>query len=268
MKQFLHLVRFQMLATPFVWFMPFAVGVPQFFILFQRSDYHPDLDSVLQVQNLFMTAILGLWMLAPEMAQSRGTGNPSQFGGTEFILTRAVDRPVVYRARAACLYLLVFLIPLIACGHALTSPDLKISAGSKMEKAEVLRSVPAAREEPRTGRGAPAILLPRGNVLVEEWHFWMFALAAAIVQVILILLHPLRYRLFFFYAVFMTAIFVPLFGILFWNLRHIGHDQLMSTNERLFFLFTRHPLPFWLLTAAAIILVQLWCELRFARQEQ
>jgi len=207
--------------------------------------------------------MIGMWALAPEMAQRWGV-NSGWSSGTEFLLTRAIDRPVLYRSRAAYFYLLVFLMPLVSLLYSLGSPDLKATEYSKPAQQECLSHVPGSALEPNpSGSLSPLISIPRGKVLVAEWYFWMFAASALIAQALLLLLYSFKHRSFIFYALFTSAAFVPLFIDL-----HRTHAETTPHLEHFFFFFAAHQPLFWILTALLFIFAQLWCERRFACQEQ
>jgi hypothetical protein len=261
-KQFWALLKFQTTINPFVWFLLLAFGGPLFFMEDFSSSYHPNLPSQLMTQNLFMVAMAGLWIIAPEMAQPWGTTGWSS--GTEFLLTRAIDRPVLYRAKAAFLYFFVLLTPMVSVAYSLKHPDLKATEYSAIAQKECLSHVPGAVLEPNpNGSKSPLIVIPQGNVLVEEWHFWMFAASAFGIQVLLLTIYPSKHRTFIFYAIFMIGIFVPL-----WINLHSSRQETLPSMERLFFNFAAHQTVFWVLTAFALILGQFWCERRFASLEQ
>jgi hypothetical protein len=262
MKQFWALLKFQTTINPFVWFLLLAFGGPLFFMGDFSSSYHPNLPSQLMIQNLFMVGLAGLWIIVPEIAQPWGTTGWSS--GTEFLLTRAIDRPILYRAKAAFLYFLVLLTPLVSIAYSLKNPDLKVTEYSSAAQKECLSHVPGATLEPNpSGNRSPLIAIPRGNVLIEEWHFGMFATSAFSVQVLLLLIYPLKHRTFIFYAIFMGGVFVP-----FWINLHSSRQETLPYMEHLFFTFAAHQVPFWMLTALALLLGQFWCERRFATIEQ
>jgi len=91
----------------------------------------------------------------------------------------------------------------------------------------------------------------------------MFLVALFAVQALILVLYPFKYRLWIFWSLLMSSIFVPLFI----DLHHI-RDQTPPHMESLFFLFAAHQAAFWILTALTLILGQLWCERRFAQLEQ
>jgi hypothetical protein len=227
------------------------------------SSYHPNLSSLLLAQNLFFVGFLGSFVLAPEKFQFGGA-NAASSSGTEFLLTRAIDRPMLYRSKAAFFYFLILLFPLVTVFYALKNPDLKVTEYSTEAQHLCLHNVPGSILEPNpSGSRSPLISIPRGNVLIEEWHFGQFIISALIVQALILLLYPFKYRLWIFYALVMSFIFAPLFT----DLHHI-REGTPSQMERLFFSFAAHQSVFWILIALALILGQLWCERRFSRMEQ
>jgi hypothetical protein len=263
-KQFWSLFKFQTTVNPFIWFMPVAFGAPFLITGNFPSSYHPNLSSLLTVQNLFFVGIFGAFVLAPERFLSGATSPAWSSSGTEFLLTRAIDRPLLYRSKAAFFYILVLLMPLIALLQSFKNPDLKVTEYSDVAQQQCLSHVPGSFLEPDPdGSSSPFIVIPQGKILIEEWHFWLFIISVLVVQALILLLYPLRYRLWFFYAIFLSFIFVP--DLI--DLHHI-RDELPSHMERLFFSFAAHQTAFWILAALALILGQFWCERRFARLEQ
>ena len=261
-KQFWILFKFQTAINPFIWFMVFALMSPLLFTYNFPNSYQ-NLSSLLTIQNLFFVGIIGMWALTPEMAQRWGT-NTGWSSGTEFLLTRAIDRPALYRSRAAYFYLLILLMPMASLLYSLKNPDLKVTEYSKSAQQECLNHVAGSTLEPNpSGNRFPLISISRGNVMVSEWYFWIVAVTAFGVQILLLLLQPLKHRLFIFYALFLSSVFVPLF---------VSLSQIRTETppymEQLFFSFAAHQFLFWILTALALLLGQLWCERRFARQEQ
>ena len=267
-KQFWALFKFQTTVNPFILFMPLVFGIPLLIPLLTSSltkSYHAPLETQLMIQNLFFVGFFGVMLIAPEKFQFGGSNVSSAYFGTEFLLTRAIDRPVLYRAKATLLYLLVLIIPLLTILHSLKEPDLIVDEYSKPVQQECLRQVPGSTLMPAESKKSPrdTISIPRGNVLVTEWQFWSFLVTAIALQLLLALLYPFKYGKFVLWLLFFGMIFVPMFA----EVHSIG-NQTVSLYETLFFSFSAHQLLFWSLTASALILTQLWCERRFARFEQ
>jgi len=264
-KQFLTLFKFQATTNPFIFFLLFGFDAPLFipYLLGENiGNYHASLSSLLFVQNLFMLALAGLFILAPEMG-SPGANNPMA-AGTDFLLTRAIDRPILYRARVAFLYFLVLVIPLLNLAYTLRNPGLMVTEYSKVAQQLCLHFVPGTSLVPDpSGNRWPLISMVNGNVLIESWHVWIFAMATLAVQPVLLLLYPLKHRLFIFYALFVGAIF----GMLFFQFHHL-RDSMPSFTERLFFAFAAHTGLFWVFTVLIFMGIQFLCERRFASMEQ
>src|ERR1700678_754500 len=109
-RQFWALWKFQAASNPYVLFMALAFGMPFFipFIFRSRSDFLPHLDYLLSDQDMLVVG-LGLcafMVLAPDAMGARAS-NAIGATGIEFLLTRAVDRYLVFRARSFFFYLLI-----------------------------------------------------------------------------------------------------------------------------------------------------------------
>lgn len=266
-KQFWTLLKFQPSINPFIFFMPLMFAMPLYMKYFTGSiahDYHPSLDLLLSNQNLFFVGFIGAMWLAPEVLQL-GAANLMWYTGTEFLLTRAVDRHILYRARVAFFYFLILVVPLATFLFALKNPDLQIAEYHKISHQQILNQISGSIPAPTDKHGrSEEITIPNGNVLVEAWHLWIFLLTAIGTQVLIFLLYPLKYRRFIFWGIYIGIIFIPLFSIR----SSASMDEKLSPNESLFLSFAAHQFLFWILMALALVLGQLWCERRFARLEQ
>jgi hypothetical protein len=226
------------------------VSFQSFFRFFQQSES-------------FFVGIFGSMVLAPEKFQFGAANLTSSYFGSEFLLTRSIDRPVLYRAKAAVLYLLVLSLPFIAIIYSLNKPNLIVDEYSKVVQQQCLAAVPASVLIPSSKKNPqPLISIPRGNVLVAEWQLWVMLIAAITLQLFILILYPFKYGRVVFWVLYFGLILVPLF-----DLTHLGKDE-ATVNEQLFFSFTAHQTALWILTALVFIFTQLWCERRFARLEQ
>jgi hypothetical protein len=262
MKQFWALFRFQTTVNPFIWFMPIAFGLP---LMFQSNFlllYSPNLSSLLPVQNLFFVGFFTAMILAPEKFQFGSTSNAWN-SGTEFLLTRAIDRPLLYRSKVFFLYIIILLAPLANVLHSSKNPDLKVTEYSNEARQQCLKSVPGSiLESNPNGSRSPLISIPRGNVLIEKWHFWLFLISALGGQALILLLYPFKRAIWIFYAIVMSSVFLPFFDF------HHLRDETPTLLQRVFFPFAAHQWAFWILTVLAVMLGQLWAERRYARLEQ
>jgi len=74
-KQFWALFKFQSTINPFIYFFPLVFGVPLLIPLMHSSfgkDYHPSLDTLLMIQNLFFVGMIGAMLVSPEKYQFGG----------------------------------------------------------------------------------------------------------------------------------------------------------------------------------------------------
>jgi hypothetical protein len=268
-KQLWALFKFQTTINPALWFMPLAFGLPIFLPMMMVTthvkNYHSDFFSLFMNQNIFFVGIFGVMVMAPERFQYGAAGVTAAYSGGEFLLTRAIDRFVLYRSKAALLFILVLLLPLISILISLGEPDLVVDEYSKVVRQECLAQVPGSALVPDSASKRPSTLvaIPRGNVLVAEWQFASFLITALALQLLILLLYPLKFAKWVFWAVFFGLVFVPSI----YAIHTIGKNT-PSTNERLFFWFAAHPALFWGGLAIAFVLCQLWCERRYAALEQ
>ena len=264
-KQFWSLLKFQGTVNPFMWIMPLALGAP-YFLTSHLNFGSPSLDLILPVQNLFFVGILGVLMIAPERFQY-GATNAAWSAGTEYILTRAVDRTVVYRTRVALLYLMVLVFPLVAFVQATKNPDLQVREYSEKERQQCLASIPGSALVPNPrypgNKDLQLIAIPHGKLLVEGWHLWMFLASALWVQALILFLYARRFRTAIYYIVILTSFLGPMFLML----SNIGSKKIPSIDQAFFF-FAKHQMAIWILTALALVICQRWFERWFARLEQ
>jgi hypothetical protein len=266
-KQFISLFRFQSTINPAIWWMPIAFSMPLLLPLFQGSllqDYHPGFSTLLLNQNLFFVGILGSMILAPEKFQFGGANVTATYFGNEFVLTRAIDRHILYRVRAAFFYFLILTLPCLVILSSLKTPDLMVSEYSKpIQQQAVSHLAGSSLKAPDYNKTQLSLIsIPRGKVLVAEWQLWIFSASALTLQLMILILYPFRYAKIIFWIVFFAFIVVPLFDLFNW------HRDVPTMYEQAFFQFGAHQPLAWILTACLFIPAQLWCERRFAQLEQ
>jgi hypothetical protein len=203
-KQFWTLFKFHLIANPYIWFFMFSFCTPLFFI----SSANLDLDSLARNQSLIFIGFIGVMFLAPEIFGSFASNQYPLFQ-SEFLLTRAIDRTMLARAKGAGFYFLVLLVPVF--------------------------------------------------MLLLSLNAWACLSSAIVVQLLIALIYPFPYRKYVVWGLFGSAILLPLISLYF-------HAKIFAGN-RLFFLFAAHQALFWTETLFLVVLSQLWCEQRFARQE-
>jgi len=116
-KQFWTLVKYQLSVNPFILLFPAVFVVPfcvDYLFHWTPRTLHPGTDLPLDDSSLFVVIIIGSIWLVPSFLFNAANGmSLSSLSGTEFILTRAVDRHLVYRARVCLFYVIVLIYPLI-----------------------------------------------------------------------------------------------------------------------------------------------------------
>jgi hypothetical protein len=262
-KQFWALVRFQTSINPFLWIFPLSFTLP-FFVQYRDNS---SLGMLLTDYNQMMIIVMGSIVLLPEAVQFpiQQAGVSS---GTEFLLTRAVDRPLVFRARVAFYAFLVLLIPIGLVVAALQNPDVKVSEFNRTLHDAILVSVPGSTSPPPgLHNDIQPILIPGGNVLVRAWHVGTFLLTLLLTQAVIFLVQPLppRFRRILFWVVVLGVGFFPIFEPLA-MLASTLHEK-VPYYEQFFFWYAGHQVLFWVLLIAATFALQAICERRFARME-
>ncbi|MGA3172001.1 MAG: hypothetical protein ABSE62_13420 [Chthoniobacteraceae bacterium] len=267
-KQFLALLKFQVFITPlpFLVFMPFVLVMPYYIPYFlSRSvhEYHPGLDQLITNPNIFMVGIIGLMILIPEI--SRGEMYLSQWPtGTEFLLTRAVDRYLVFRARSAVFYFVLLITPLagLCAPH---DSSLQIEEYGKISHQQLLDRIPGSIAAPADKFGRLGdITIPNGITLVDSWHVWQILSLAIVIQLFAVLIYKQKYRRYILWISYIVLIYVSIFVLT----AHTPKDGSLSDDETMFLSFAAHQTLFWIVTIAALLFGQLWSERRFAGFEQ
>ena len=254
-KQFWTLVRFQVAVSPAVWVLPLALCTPLFFIW--HGD--PSLDLIILTQNLFLIVLLGALLLAPEIFTSASMSQAAGLGA-EFIRTRAVDKSVLVRAKAAFFYYVAQVAPVGVLLYSLGSPDLRVTIYSKTVRLDCLQHIAGSALVADSGGRSNLVSIPLGNVLIATWRAWEFLALAVAVQVFVYLIYPYRCRRILFWALIILTSVGPVFGTLF-------QHNTVPWDERLFFSYAAHQALFWILAAGALVIGQIWCERRFAQLE-
>jgi hypothetical protein len=262
------LMKFQAQGNPAVFVWPLAFGLPLIFIVggIYHDKYAPSLDLLLSNFNLFFIVIMGPIIVLPDYFRF-GNLTAAQTG-TEFLLTRAVDRRLVFRARALIFLGLTLVVPVALLLAALPRPDLEFMELSKPAHAMLLAQMPGSTSQ---GTGDDAflqpILIPNGNLFVRSWHVGTYLLALLFTQGFLFLAEPLprRLRNIVVWGVILSIGMAPIF-MPFTSLLSTMHDR-VSEIEVLFVWYSTHLALFWIAAVALTIALQVWCERRFVRME-
>jgi hypothetical protein len=268
-KQLRALLKFQRASNPYLWAIAAGVGAPVWASMLRGPQEFSFLGIEVLDHGLFLAAILAAYLIAPERFFIAGHG--ASTSETEFLLTRAVDRSLVYRSKVVLLYFMVMIFPLASVLIAFNSPDLTIKLYSGKLQSECLDYLPGStlKADPifgfggnpmRTIIGPTRIFIPLGEVLVAEWHVWSLLIAVTIVQALLLLLYPIRWKRVIYY----TLIFGFDLGSF---LSNFYSFDTWSLDEDLFFLYTAHQSLVWIGTLALITICHPWFERRFSQLE-
>ena len=266
-RQFWALLKFQVASKPEIILLPLVFGALYFIPFITASGRHGSntLEYLLSSQNMWLVGFLGVMLLVPEVMTSAATKG-LWATGMEFLLTRAVDRPLVFRARSALFYFIILAIPMTAFLGALKKTDLQIDEYNRTEYGQVLDHMAGSVPSAVNGEKSTTITIPNGKILVKSWCLWLFVCTAIGVQVFINLVYPLKYRRFILWGTYLAFIFFPVFLVV--NYFRSSAIESLSMRETVFFTFIAHQPFFWLATIAALLLGQLWCERRFSRFEQ
>ncbi len=211
-KQLWALVRFQLAMKPILFFLLMAGGFPYIltiigFFVSRNSKFTPPLELMMGNQTLYMAAIFAPLLLAPDLG---GPGKTNGIGasGTEFLLTRAIDRPLLFRSRSLLFFFLLLAIPLIGLVGSWNYPDLQISESNHSFYEQVLNhltgSITGAAD--KEGRNT-AITIQKGNILLALWYIWLPLGVGSISLLLLTLFRKFKYGSLFFLPLVFAMIF-------------------------------------------------------------
>lgn len=265
-KQFWALFKFQQSVNPFLILMPVIFAIPYvttYFLDLGKDNYHPSLSLLLSNPTFYLIGILAVMWLAPEILR-KGGANGLWTGGAEFMLTRAVDRRIVARSRLVFFYFIVLLVPLAVVCFSLGKPALTISEYDSTVRQQILQDVPGSTMAPKDeSKRSEAITISSGEILVSTWRLWLFLASAVVVQALIYLVYPWKYRRAVVWTLYIVIIFLPMLQIISGFGR--GHLTLSETS---FFSYATHWPWFWAAGFVALVVGQVWSERRFAAMEQ
>ena len=263
-KQLWTLLWFQLAITPGVVFLAVASGFPCIieFVLFRDTKVPTSLDLLLSSQMISLVLVFGPNLLAPDLGSS---GKINSLGAsataTEFLLTRAVDRHLLFRSRSLLFFFLLLIIPLISLATSLHHPDLKIFESNSSLYHRVMQALPGSiPEAPDIDGKLKEVFVRNGNILIGMWRIWLPLCLGVIILVFLTLARKIKYvwRLFM-PLVTALIIFYCYPSVFFRGASDAGKDGL-DLNTALFFFFATHQLFCWLIAIPALFQSLLWYE--------
>jgi len=269
-KQLWTLAKFQLAVTPGVSYLAIGSGfscIAEFvlFVLFRDSKGPTSLDLLISNQLIYFVLIFGSIWLVPNLGGGRKRQSIGA-AGTEFLLTRAVDRHLLFRSRSLLFFFLLLIIPLICFAFSLHQPGQKLFESNGSLYQRVMQELPGSMPQaPDTDGKLKYIFLPEGNILIGMWRIWS-PLFLGITTLSLLtfaqkykyvwwLFSPLGLVLVIFYC-FPTVFSHGFFGV--------ERDEL-DPNTAFFFFYATHQTLCWLIAIPALFLSLLWYE-RDARQ--
>ena len=259
-KQFWTLFKFQFVGNPSVYATPVILALP-FMTLWMMGGHYHSLDLLLMPNFTFIYAMLIFMILVPEVIQRSAYAYNT---GIELVLTRAVDRPLIYRSKTFLLFLLLLIFPFLMILHSTLQPELKITEYSKATQHYYLESLPGSTISTEGKGETPVLTIPRGNILLSEYQLWTSLALLVLIQLAITCLYPLKHRGSLLWAIYIGFMFVPALSILSPLMAKGEHG---TPNIECFLFFASHPVLFWIVAAPVFVLTQVWCERRFVNFE-
>lgn len=257
-KQLWALVWFQLAITPRVLLLAIGTGFPCImnFVLFRDTKDLTSLDLLLGNQMIYFVILLGIPLLTPD----QGNFNKSNLfrtsgSDTEFLLTRAVDRHLLYRSRSLLFFFLLLIIPLISFSVSLFHPDLKLFESNSSLYHRVMQVLPGSiPEAPDTDGKLRDIFLPNGNILIGNWRVWIslcFGVATITLWTTFKKLKSFEWILNLLGCAFLFYFCFP--RMFFHASSDTGRD-IWDLNTALFFFFATHQFFCWLIAIPSLFL--------------
>jgi len=280
-KQFWTLVKFQILVNPTVWMLPVFFLIPHL-VTYSTFAKFSSLDLLLGTSNMIFAVIFGIYVLSPESVQRKSGG--ISVSSTEFLLTRAVDRRMISRARVFIYYCFISVVPLGMWIYSYNHPDIQVFAYERNEQELILSHLPGSaavrdhmQEELHSHLSSTStardrenmdtnIMIPNGNILIQEWVLSTYVMLALGMQVIILAVSNLKYRTFFQWGLYF-ALLISMTGMPFLTILTHASKQI-SWMESSFLYFSTHQIIWWITAIVLFLLGQVWCERRFTNTEQ
>lgn len=223
-SQFWTLFRFHALASPWIWFMPLVLGFQGFI---GPTHFYGDLNTALIFFNQlsWIPLMLAAMIFLPEFFLGGAwttvqTQQQVQSFGADFVLTRAVDRPSVFRARGALFWCIIGVSIVSWIVAAAFTPgftlELSSRSGAAQNAAYYLQHLPGSFIEKTAQNGDVTIKAPFGNLQIKVL-MGATALFMSMAWVILLpLVSRLPHRRWIYWGMFVVGIlgvsFLPILG--------------------------------------------------------
>lgn len=223
-SQFWTLFRFHAFASPWIWIMPLALGFQGYI---GPTHFYGDLNTALIFFNQlsWIPLMLAAMIFLPEFFlggawTTAQTQQQVQTFGADFILTRAVDRTSVFRARGALFWCIIGVAVLSWIAVAAFTPgftlELSSRSGAAQNAAYYLQHLPGSFIEKTAQSGDVTIRAPFGNLQIKL----LMGATALFMSMVWVILLPLVSRLpnrrLIYWGMFIVGIlglsFLPILG--------------------------------------------------------
>jgi len=229
-------------------------------LIFRDTKFPLSLDLLIRNQLIYFVLIFGPMLLAPNLGNSRKRDS-IRAAGSEFLITRAVDRHLLFRSRSLLFFFLLLVIPLIGIASSLHHPELKVYAANGDLFQRILHQFPGSIQGPPDTDGKlKDISIPTGNILVGSWRIWLPLCIGVITLISLTLARKVKYIWWFLMPLGLVLLYYFCFPSVFYHgasgSRYDGQDL----NTALFFFFATHQALCWLIALPALFLSLFWYE--------
>lgn len=213
LQQFLTLLRFHATASPWIWIFPVAFGLQPCIMMMVGDNWRDLAISLSSAPMLWMTPVLvAVFIFTPELFAGVRSTTPQtqqqvQSFSAEFLLTRPVDRSVLFQARVALYWILVLLPVVLLLALAIWRPAVNIEVPLKPpgSGAIYLENLPGATIT-RTTKSTMVITSPTGRLAIAGCVSLLAIGLAAFWQSFVFFISRLRFARPIFWAVFMIGI--------------------------------------------------------------
>lgn len=238
LQQFFALLRFQAFASPRIWILPLAFCFqPCVALMVGDTWWGLSLPLSSSTMLFMLPMMIAAIVFTPElwsgMAGATLQARQNLQGcSDDFLLTRAVDRPVVFHARAALFWILVLLPSVLLLILAARWPSISLEVPLKPPGAGMvyLETLPGAAVT-KTTSVAETISLPSGRLAIVGTLALLSVACSAFWQGFIFAISRLKFRRWIFYTALLAVVASPflLLG---------GRSRAL---DKLVFLILRHP---------------------------
>ena len=246
-QQYIALLRFQALSFFMLCMFPITIGwIPCSTLMATRNWGNLNTPILCAVYLLLIPMLMAMNLFSPELQAGipgtllRTQQNTHGFS-PDFLLTRAIDRANIFRARATLYWIAILLLPAFLIGLAAWKPSINIDVPLQPPgSAKVyLEALPGASVT-MTTKTQETITSPTGRLAIAGAMGLIGILLAAICQGFVFAIKGIKFKRLIFYTVLIGGMFFST-GLLLW-----GDHRL---PENILLLVLNHPIAGTGLTA-------------------